>query len=685
MTRSATLLGLLLLAPAAAADEPKLLARPDAFETLVNPNCSHCVDEAKRRANELRPDDPVLCWTRGYSDGGAIPVRFFLAPYRVISDSYGVFVYDPDAGYARGFEPAFTFRFHGWRNGVMVMKDTRDGTLYSCLTGLAFDGPKKGQRLKPVPTLVSTWGDWLRRYPNAVAYHMFDKYQPVELPKQDSADSVKTRPAKTDPRLKPDELVLGVRVGDKAKAYPVSALEKAWLIADVVGGEKVVALRHGWTKAAAAYKPVAYQPRMYKGPQPDKDGISTPNPGTPVGGKELPPRPVTLEPYAVRVGFAVIDTDTRHTWDIAGRCEGGELKGWTLEPVDAVVCKWFAWSAEYPDTEVFGQSPMPQRGAEDAEEKVREVAGTAEFLRNLPKPFATLKAVDPKARTVTLLLDGEKVAKVWPVEPDAEIKVHGWWGRLEQFRPGQRVWAWLKLDRKKNPLSVAMLADEVSEFDLHASLKKGAKAKYAAEEVEAKRTEQRTWLRKRWAEDGLPGTLTFHHVFSGELELMLDHEAMRWGRSLSTGDVVHLTADPPIKGVVKTVAPWRERTQVRLVVGELASAELTIGQRLGLKMTPPAESVDASPYPPDLGKAKSKADRVEWFLASIYCVCPVGKDTCTGHFYTLASCNPNGCAAPNEAREAIGKLIDQGRTDRQIWDELRKARGPLMVKPHLKP
>src|SRR5262249_47215029 len=136
---------------------------------------------------------------------------------------------------------------------------------------------------------------------------------------------------------------------------------------------------------------------------------------------------------------------------------------------------------------------------------------------------------DPKNRTVTLLLEGEKVAKVWPVEPDAEVKVGGWWGRLEQFRPGQRVWAWLKLDRKKNPLSVVMLADEASEFDIHGSLRgeQGGKPPFTPEEVEARRTEQKSWLRKRWAEDGLPGTLTIRHVFSGELEVALDHEAMR--------------------------------------------------------------------------------------------------------------------------------------------------------------
>ena len=66
-------LGFLLLdrGGAGLADEPVLIARPDAFKTLVNPPCSYCVTEAKRRAGELKPNEPVLAWTRwdnrGYS------------------------------------------------------------------------------------------------------------------------------------------------------------------------------------------------------------------------------------------------------------------------------------------------------------------------------------------------------------------------------------------------------------------------------------------------------------------------------------------------------------------------------------------------------------------------------------------------------------------------------------------
>src|SRR4051794_23083893 len=71
------LLPLLAAVPASAGETPPLIARPDAFKTLVNPACSHCRDEAKRRAGDLKDDDRVLSWIRGYSDGGAIPYRFF--------------------------------------------------------------------------------------------------------------------------------------------------------------------------------------------------------------------------------------------------------------------------------------------------------------------------------------------------------------------------------------------------------------------------------------------------------------------------------------------------------------------------------------------------------------------------------------------------------------------------------
>src|SRR5262249_51671984 len=246
-----------------AGDEAKLIVKPEAFATLVNPNCSHCRDEAKRRAKELRDADRVLCWFRGYSDGGAIPFRFFLNAYPVISDSYGVFVHDRDAGFARGFAASYHFRFHGWRNGVMVMKH-KDGTLYSCLSGVAFAGPKKGTKLKAVPTLVSTWGSWLKAYPHAVAYRMFPKYKAVELPPGPGTDSVKSR-GPVEKRLRADTRVLGVVEGNHARAYPLDMEADGGLISERAAGHKRVIFWHRPTRTAAAYRQLAHPPAKKEG------------------------------------------------------------------------------------------------------------------------------------------------------------------------------------------------------------------------------------------------------------------------------------------------------------------------------------------------------------------------------------------------------------------------------------
>jgi hypothetical protein len=72
-------------------------------------------------------------------------------------------------------------------------------------------------------------------------------------------------------------------------------------------------------------------------------------------------------------------------------------------------------------------------------------------------------------------------------------------------------------------------------------------------------------------------------------------------------------------------------------------------------------------------------------LASVYCTCGIGGDGCTGQFYTLANCNPNGCGMPKAMRRKLAERIDQGLTDRQIIEQLLKEQGPTLLRPHLLP
>jgi hypothetical protein len=690
---------LLLASAASSAAEPSsppLIVKPDAFATLVNPMCSHCRDEAKRRADELKEGDRVLCWLRGYSDGGAIPYRFFLNPYRVISDTYGVFVYDPDAGYARGFAASLDFRFHGWRNGVMVMQH-KDGTLYSCLTGLAFDGPNKGKRLAPVPTLVSNWGYWLKRYPGAVAYHMFDKYQPKELPDKINEDSRKSRPAQGDKRLPADTFVLGVHYDKHTRAYPLESLAKVGLLRERVGEDDWVILWYAPTGTAAAYLPIASPPEKEKGAR----------------------QAVTLELDRKAEATPFVDKETGSHWDIAGRAVEGPMKGWTLTWLDGTQVKWLAWSAEYPKTTVYGVKRQEQTKAR---------FGESEYLRSIPKRFATLKGIDPVRHRVTLLIEGESLAKVWTMAPDAEIKVSGWWGRLDQMHVGDRVWAWFSVDRSEQAVALCMLADELSEQDMHGNgvtlvrrdensitikapekpertLKttndggtlligkeifvqsKGDTAQIAVDvdTFEKMRAEQQRLLAKRWETEGLPGVVSFPHVFSGEIEVMLDHEAMRWGRSLLPGAKVSLQVEPALAGIVRTVEAYRERTRLRLAVAGHDATDLRMGQRVRVKVPVPSSDVQETLLPSGLDQPRGKDERIERLMASVYCTCGIGGDGCTGQFYTLANCNPNGCGMPKAMRQKLAKRIDQGLSDRQIVEQLLKEQGSALLRPHLLP
>jgi hypothetical protein len=304
------------------AEEPKSIYRPEMFETLINPACSHCIDESRRKAGALQDDDRVLSWIRGKYDGGAIPYRWFLVPYRVISDTYGVFVYDADADFVRGYPASLDYRFHGWRNGVMVMRH-QDGTLFDCLTGVAFDGPRKGERLTPIPTIESDWGPWLKSNPGTVAYAMVSKFQPQTVPKTLLAESRKTRP-ESDRRLDAEERVFGLALGDSSTAWPLNSFSDRPEIRSItLGGKNAVIFWDARTRTAAAYAP-------------ETDGQT--------------PEGVTLVADSTDADAPWVDKETGSRWSITGRAVSGSRKGQALRWLPGVMVKWYAWAAEFPET-----------------------------------------------------------------------------------------------------------------------------------------------------------------------------------------------------------------------------------------------------------------------------------------------------------------------------------------------
>lgn len=303
-------------------ESPLVLPKPGLFKSLTEPPCSYC--STQQRKNLIKPDDRVLAWIRGAHNGGAIPIRLFLSAPRVINDTYGLFFYDPDGGYVSAFTKDYGYEFHGWRRGVMVVKG-RDGTLWSALTGIAFEGPKKGQRLTRLPSAVTTWEYWLMLHPESTAYDLFDgkKYPTAPLPTEISAEAKQTM-GKVDARLKLLDTVLGVEAGERMKAFPLDAAGERACFTDTVSGVPIAVFWYKPTRTAVAFS------------------------------AKLDDRKLTFYADDVSPETAPFkDRETGTRWTLAGRGVDGPLKGRELTWINSVQCRWYAWAAEYPKTEVY--------------------------------------------------------------------------------------------------------------------------------------------------------------------------------------------------------------------------------------------------------------------------------------------------------------------------------------------
>lgn len=318
---------------AKAQDRP-VVARPGLFKALVEPPCSYCVNQNLKGL--IRSDDPVIAWIRAVHNGGAIPLRYFLSDQRIINDTYGLFFYDPDGGYVAAYKKDYGYTFEGWRGGVMVVRG-RDGTLWSALTGLAFKGPKKGQRLERIPSLMTNWSHWLMLHPESTAYDLFDgkRYIPKPLPTA-MEPLARASMGRADPRLSPLRTVLGVWAGGKTMAFPLdeSLSNYRQCFTDHVGGKEVAVFWYGATKSAVAFE-------------------------TTLDGQHLTFYADSIAPETA----PFMDKETRTRWTLAGRGIDGPLRGKELKWVDSIACRWYAWSGENPETAVHSVEKDDARAA----------------------------------------------------------------------------------------------------------------------------------------------------------------------------------------------------------------------------------------------------------------------------------------------------------------------------------
>ena len=300
----------------------KLLPKPGLYKSLTEPPCSYA--STQNRKGLVQSGDRVIAWLRGVHNGGAIPIRLFLSVPRVINDTYGLFFYDPDGDYVSAFPKDYGYEFYGWRGGVMVVKG-QDGTLWSALSGVAFEGPQKGRRLQRIPSMVTDWGYWLMLHPESTAYDLYDgkRYPAAMLPTEMSREARETM-GEVDQRLKPLAPVLGLEAGDQSEAFPLEASGERACFTATLGDVPVAVFWYKPTRTAVAYS------------------------------AKLDDRPLNFYADDVSPETAPFkDRETGTRWTLAGRAVDGPLKGKELTWVNSVQCRWYAWAAEHPGTTVY--------------------------------------------------------------------------------------------------------------------------------------------------------------------------------------------------------------------------------------------------------------------------------------------------------------------------------------------
>ena len=224
----------------------------------------------------------------------------------------------------------YTFGVSGklWKNGL-VMYDHQTETLWSGVTGEALQGPLIGQRLTILAAVPKVrWRDWRAAYPQSHVLTLHGVQESAEDAYASYHASQRTGlvPTQhTNAQLRPKDLVMGIRIANQARAYPLRLFTHAPILTDHVVGKDLVVYRDVESEASAVYE-------------------------RQVDGQLLSFKPGPM-------WTLLEDTHTGSTWDIVtGTAVAGPLTGKRLQRVPHHNSYWFAWVDFYPHTTLF-QAP----------------------------------------------------------------------------------------------------------------------------------------------------------------------------------------------------------------------------------------------------------------------------------------------------------------------------------------
>lgn len=146
-------------------------------------------------------------------------------------------------------------------NSELVMYDRKTDSYWPQTLGKAVLGPSTGKTIKKIPTDTVKWGDWKKVHPDTKVLskdtgflRSYDGSNPYGR-KGDFTDINLQFPLENeDSRLDAYEIIYGIEVNEKFKAYKKSDLENELKIEDTINGERITIEFNKELKSAKAHK-----------------------------------------------------------------------------------------------------------------------------------------------------------------------------------------------------------------------------------------------------------------------------------------------------------------------------------------------------------------------------------------------------------------------------------------------
>jgi hypothetical protein len=189
-------------------------------------------------ATNVKDRDRVL----GISINGfthAYPIRI-LNYHEIVNDIVGgtavVITYCPLCGSGTAFEATVNGRHHEFGvsgllyNSDVLMYDRETGSLWSQLMTQAVTGPMKGTRLQQLPLAHTSWEAWVERNPetrvlsNKTGYSR--NYRVDPYPNYGRNGKLYFPVTNSNDKYRRKEIVMGLEIDSRFKAYPFKELEK---------------------------------------------------------------------------------------------------------------------------------------------------------------------------------------------------------------------------------------------------------------------------------------------------------------------------------------------------------------------------------------------------------------------------------------------------------------------------